>query len=195
MGYLELILGPMSSGKSSRLIQIIRKYKILNHSILVIKPVIDKRYSENSEIVTHDKISEKCVTCSTLSEIKDVDKYQVIIIEEGQFFIDLYENVTEWCKNKRVYVAGLNGGANKELFGNIYKLLPHVDEITLLKALCKICNDGTLAVFTKKTVSNNNLIEIGGEELYTAVCRDHFKGERAKKTSVKNTEKNILEKL
>jgi thymidine kinase len=189
MGYLELILGPMFSGKSSRLIQIIRKYKILNHSILVIKPVIDKRYSENSEIVTHDKISEKCVTCSTLSEIKDVDKYQVIIIEEGQFFIDLYENVTEWCKNKRVYVAGLNGGANKELFGNIYKLLPHVDEITFLKALCKICNDGTLAVFTKKTISNNNLIEIGGEELYTAVCRDHFKGERTKKTSVKNTEK------
>ena len=78
MGYLELILGPMFSGKSSRLIQIIRKYKILNHSILVIKPVIDKRYSENSEIVTHDKISEKCVTCSTLSEIKDVDKFMIL---------------------------------------------------------------------------------------------------------------------
>jgi len=43
-----------------------------------------------------------------------------------------------------------------------------------LKALCKTCNDGTSAVFTKKMITNNNIIEVGGSELYSAVCRKHY---------------------
>ena len=174
MGYLELILGPMFSGKSSRLIQIIRKYKVLKHSILVIKPDIDKRYSDNSEIVTHDKISEKCVTCTNLDEIKDINEYQIIIIEEGQFFPDIFEKVKEWCKTKKVYVAGLNGDASQNLFGNLFKLLPLADEITFLKALCKVCNDGTPAIFTRKNIANNQIVEVGGDDMYQAVCRIHL---------------------
>ena len=50
MGYLEIILGPMFSGKSSRLIQISKKYKTLNQKILIVKPIIDNRYSQKSEI-------------------------------------------------------------------------------------------------------------------------------------------------
>jgi thymidine kinase len=174
MGYLELVLGPMFSGKSSRLIQIIRKYKILNHSILVIKPEIDKRYTNNSEIVTHDKISVNCITCNELSDIKDISMYQVIIIEEGQFFSDIFEKVVEWCKTTKVYVAGLNGDANQNLFGNLHKLLPHVNEIIFLKALCKICCDGTPAIFSKKIINNNKQVEVGSCDLYQAVCRFHL---------------------
>jgi hypothetical protein len=81
MGYLELIMGPMFSGKTSRLIQIKRKYDILNKSILVIKPIIDNRYSENSVIVTHDKNREECVSRFKLSDVLDIDKYDVVIIE------------------------------------------------------------------------------------------------------------------
>ncbi len=174
-GYLELILGPMFSGKSSRLIQIIRKYRTLNQKILIVKPDLDKRYSLESEIVTHDKIKEPCISCTKLNDIQNkINDYSIILIEEGQFFEDIYDNVIEWCKNKKVYIAGLNGDAKKELFGNLYKLLPHADEITFLSALCKVCNDGTPAIFTKKIITNNNIIEIGGEDLYTAVCRKHF---------------------
>jgi thymidine kinase len=175
MAYLELILGPMFSGKSSRLIQTIRKYRILNYSILVIKPEIDVRYtgSESPQIVTHDKVATDCITCKSLSEITNIDSYQVIIVEEGQFFSDIFEKVVEWCKTKKVYVAGLNGDANQNLFGNLYKLVAHADEITFLKALCKICNDGTPAIFTKKNGNNDQVVEVGGEELYEAVCRKH----------------------
>jgi thymidine kinase len=177
MGYLELILGPMFSGKSTRLIQIIKKYKILNYSILVIKPEIDNRYTvkcQNSKIITHDKTQEDCISCKSLSEIKDIDPYQVIIIEEGQFFQDIYEKVVEWCKTKKVYIAGLNGDSNKNLFGNLYKLISHVDEIIFLKALCKICKDGTLAIFSKKIIHNQNQVEIGGLDMYYPVCRHHM---------------------
>ena len=175
MGYLELIIGPMFSGKSSRLIQIIRKYKTLNQKILIIKPIIDNRYSKKSEIITHDKISEPCMSCSNLEVVANiVNNYDIILIEEGQFYSDLSTFVIEWCKEKTVYVAGLNGDANKQLFGEIHKLIPHADEIIFLKALCKTCNDGTPAIFTKKIITNNNLIEVGGSELYSAVCRKHF---------------------
>ena len=174
MGYLELIIGPMFSGKSSRLIQIIRKYKVLNKSVLVIKPIIDNRYSHNSHIITHDKSTEDCVSRFKLSEVLDIDQYEVIIIEEGQFFPDIYEKVLEWCKTKKVYVAGLIGDAHKNLFGNLYLLTSHADEIIFLKAMCKICCDGTPAPFTKKLVKNDLIVEVGGDDLYIAVCREHF---------------------
>jgi len=175
MGYLELILGPMFSGKSSRLIQIIRKHRTLNQKILIIKPIIDNRYSNTSYIVTHDKVTEPCISCSNLDSVTNIiDNYDIILIEEGQFFPDIYEYGIEWCETKSVYIAGLNGDANKELFGNLYKLISHADEIIFLKALCKTCNDGTPAIFSKKMITNNNLIEVGGAELYSAVCRKHF---------------------
>jgi len=173
MGYLELIMGPMFSGKTSRLIQIKKKYEVLNKSILVVKPIIDNRYSLQSVIVTHDQNREDCVSRFKLSEVYDIDKYDVIIIEEGQFFTDLYEKVIEWCKTKRVYVAGLNGDANQNLFGDMHKLIPHADDILFLKALCKICNDGTDAIFTKKNVENGKIVDVGGSDMYQAVCRKH----------------------
>ena len=174
MGYLELIIGPMFSGKTSRLIQIKKNYTILNHSILVIKPLIDNRYSDNSVIVTHDKVMAECLSRYKLSDVLEIDKYQVIIIEEGQFFSDIYETVVEWAKTKKVYVAGLNGDANQNLFGDMYKLISHADEIVFLKALCKVCNDGTAAIFTKKNVDNGKVVEVGGPEMYQTVCRKHL---------------------
>jgi thymidine kinase len=173
MGYLELIMGPMFSGKTSRLIQIKKKYEVLNKSILVLKPIIDNRYSLQSVIVTHDQNKEECVSRFKLSDVCDIDKYDVIIIEEGQFFTDLYEKVVEWSKSKRVYVAGLNGDANQNLFGDMHKLIPHADDIVFLKALCKVCNDGTSAVFSKKNVDNGKIVDVGGVEMYQAVCRKH----------------------
>lgn len=173
MGYLELIMGPMFSGKTSRLIQIKKKYEVLNKSILVVKPIIDNRYSLQSVIVTHDQNREECVSRFKLSDVYDIDKYDVIIIEEGQFFTDLYEKVVEWSKSKRVYVAGLNGDANQNLFGDMHKLIPHADDIVFLKALCKVCNDGTPAVFSVKNVDNGKIVDVGGSEMYQAVCRKH----------------------
>ena len=174
MAYLELIIGPMFSGKTSRLIQIKQKYTILNKKILTLKPIIDNRYSQQSVIVTHDQNRSECISRFTLSEVYDIDNYDVIIIEEGQFFSDLFEYVIKWSKTKKVYVAGLNGDANQNLFGDLYKLIPLADNIVFLTALCKVCNDGTPAIFTKKMISNDIIVEVGGSEMYQAVCRKHF---------------------
>jgi len=176
MGYLELILGPMFSGKTSRLIQIKKKYAILDYSVLIIKPLIDNRYSQKSVIVNHDLEMTECLCSNTLSDILDVNNYQVILIEEAQFFNDLYQKVIEWSKTKKVYVAGLNGDANQNLFGELYKLISHADEIVFLKALCKMCKDGTAASFTVKRQDSDvkKIVDVGGKNLYQAVCREHL---------------------
>jgi thymidine kinase len=63
---------------------------------------------------------------------------------------------------------------NKNLFGNLYKLFSHADNIVFLTALCKVCNDGTHAIFTKKIIPDDKIVDVGGAEMYQAVCRKHY---------------------
>jgi thymidine kinase len=188
-GYLQLITGPMFSGKSTRLLYYIQVYKEKGQKIFIVKPSMDNRYSTESKLVTHDGRSEPCVSCVKLEEIADqIKNYDVIMIEEGQFFEDLFQYVIEWCETKKVHVAGLNGCAKKQLFGDLYKLLPHVDDIVYLNAFCKQCEEETgdnysEAIFSKKIVNNNKIVEVGAEDLYRAVCRKHYK----------NTTVNVIE--
>ena len=75
---------------------------------------------------------------------------------------------------KVVYVTGLNGDSNRELFGEIYKLIPLADHIEFLQSLCMDCKDGTSAIYSKRIVSNGDQILIDGSNSYKAVCRKHF---------------------
>jgi len=99
-----------------------------------------------------------------------------IFIEEGQFFQDLYNIVEDLTikHNKKVYVAGLNGDSNRQLFGEIYKLIPIADNIDFLKAKCCICNDGTYGIYSKRFSQNTSQIFIAGANEYKPVCRKHF---------------------
>ena len=181
-GYLKLILGPMFSGKSTKLIELIRKYKVIKYSILTINNSMDTRYSDTSQIVSHNKDSEPCVSVKYLNEVHKNDffksKYmnsQVIFIEEAQFFSDLNEFVTEALKDKKtIYVVGLNGDSNQNNFGEIHKLLPKCNDIELLKACCKICMDETPAEFSKRITQQIDQVHVGGVDEYIPVCRYHF---------------------
>jgi len=192
MGYLKLILGPMFSGKSTKLIELIRKYKIIKYKIMIIKNLIDTRYSDVSEIVSHNKDSEPCICLSNLNDIfntnlNNISNYiqqynesKVIFIEEAQFFTDLYNFVLKALKdNKTIFVVGLNGDSSQKNFGDIHRLLPICDDVELLKACCKICMNETPALFSKRIILNNidgqeNQVFVGAGDEYIPVCRDHF---------------------
>jgi thymidine kinase len=180
-GYLNLIIGPMFSGKSSKLIQYIRKYKTLGYNMLVIKPNIDTRYTDIDEICTHNYEKESCFVYKTdeLNKIfmsEDYAMSQIIIIEEGQFFSDLYQIAQKIIDqdNKHLIITALNGDSNRELFGDIYKLLPLCDNIEFLKALCIQCKDGTEGIFSKRIINNKEQLMVGGSDMYQAVCRKHY---------------------
>lgn len=180
-GRIDIVIGSMFSGKSTELIRRINRYKVLGKKILVINHRLDQRYSENS-ISTHSNMVLECLSLQKLSDIKGNEKYQkeydnceVLVIEEAQFFDDLYDVVVNAADNdnKIVIVAGLDGDSNREEFGDILKLIPKCDSVKKLHALCVKCKDGTCASFTKRLVKNDSQIYIGVSE-FIAVCRYHY---------------------
>ena len=168
---LKLILGCMYSGKTTEIIRIVNSLKHIGENPIIIKPKIDDRYSIN-KISTHNKNENDCITLDSLSELNNNDN-KYIIIEEAQFFNDLYQFVIYQVDilEKNIIVVGLDGDSNRENFGEIYKLLPICDEIIKLKAYCSICKNGTFGIFSKRISDNKSKILIGSDKDYIAVCR------------------------
>ncbi|GFY24370.1 thymidine kinase, cytosolic [Trichonephila clavipes] len=84
-GHIQVIFGPMFSGKTTELIRRLKKYQIANHKCLIIKYPHDTRYSEK-EISTHDKLTLDAVSVNNLCDLKNqAENYSVIGIDEGQF--------------------------------------------------------------------------------------------------------------
>ena len=178
-GRIDIIMGCMFSGKSTEIIRLINRYKALEKKILIINHSNDTRYNSNS-ISTHSNININCTSIDNLNTIKVDSKFNykecdVIVIEEAQFFNNLYDFTLESCEkdNKIIILAGLDGDSNREEFGDIIKLIPKCDSVIKLHALCSVCKDGTLAPFTKRLVENKEQVLIGVNE-FIPVCRKHY---------------------
>lgn len=178
-GRIELIIGPMFAGKSTKLIKTFNKYKIINKKVLSINHSINNRYGTDN-ISTHDKnILENCIITDNLMSIKNNLLYKladVIIIEELQFFNDAFQFVVEASDfdSKVVVCAGLSGDFNRQPFGDVLRLIPYAEKITKLSALCKFCNDGTKAHFTRLIKGDTEQVQVGSVDKYEAVCRKHY---------------------
>ena len=172
-GKIHLIIGPMFSGKSTRLIETVRKYASHKKTVFL-KYLNDKRYTE-SQITTHDKFQYDSLTCIHLKEKKEIIKeYDVIGIDEGQFFDDLVSFCDEVSEmGKIVVVAALSGDYKMKPFNNVSELISKADKIKLMKAFCFYCHK--LAGFTMRTIKSNELILIGAGEAYRPVCKTCYK--------------------
>tara|TARA_B100000085_G_scaffold208807_1_gene192633 strand:+ start:1014 stop:1559 length:546 start_codon:yes stop_codon:yes gene_type:complete len=174
---LHLIMGCMFSGKTSTLINIAKKQKLVNKKVLIINFEGDTRYSSSNKITTHDNVSFDCIPCARdllffITQNHNYKSADIICINEGQFF----DKLVEFClqvvsDNKTVYVCGLDGDYLKRPFGEILNLIPHCETVCKLQALCMSCKTGTPASFTKKLTSSDDLVEIGSTETYMPVCR------------------------
>tara|TARA_Y100000590_G_C15599014_1_gene969251 strand:+ start:244 stop:786 length:543 start_codon:yes stop_codon:yes gene_type:complete len=173
-GYLELILGCMFSGKTTKLLETYNMYTICDISCCVINSSLDNRYSETN-LVTHDNKSIPCIFVEKLENIltkETLNKYNVFLINEGQFFEDLYDSVLKLVDkyHKKVYVCGLDGDFKREKYGQILELIPKSDKFFKLYAICKICKDGTRACFSKRITKETTQTIIGSTN-YIPVCR------------------------
>lgn len=174
-GNLHLILGCMYSGKTSRLISIYHDYKKKGKNVCAINYKSDTRY--HPELMSsHDKVM---IPCHRVDKIYDVFKnntdllqtVDVYIINEGQFFPDLYDVVKLLVisHKKTVYVGGLDGDFEMKQFGQIINLIPISTSYEKLYAKCTNCHEK--ASFTKRLTNNSNQILIGGKETHIPVCR------------------------
>jgi len=174
---LELIIGPMFSGKSTEIIKRVRLLKLINKKILIVKPKIDIRYNED-KITSHNLESVDCKIINNLNEISDskINEINTIIIDEGQFFSDLLETVSKWLTNFsiNIVVAGLDGDFQQKPIGQILNLIPLSNKCIKLNSVCNVCKDGTEAPFTYRHIKSNDTILIGSSESYIPVCRKHY---------------------
>jgi len=179
--HLTLITGPMFSGKSSAILARIRRAKVLGWNYLVITCSIDNRYDSNgSQVVTHDHAGIDAIGVKVLEGVCDRSEYtaaRLVIIEEAQFFPDLYDFVLRAVETdgKEVVVVGLDGDSDRRPFGRFLELVPLADEVVRLTALCKRCCDGTAALFSA-LISGKKVgqVHVGGANMYEPMCRRHY---------------------
>ena len=196
-GSLTLYIGPMFSGKSSRLVQIINTRRAIGLNVLVVNHALDTRFNNKDTIVTHDEIEPKDTPTDSifnhdmtssikLLHLKDlfydpltipaVERADVICIDELQFFDDALRFIPILCNtlHKQVYAAGLIADYQQQAFGDVLNLIPHADAILHCTALCSVCNNGTPGPFTQRLTSHQHQILIGAKNTYRSVCRQHY---------------------
>lgn len=207
-GYLELIIGPMFSSKTSSLLEIYKQCKFCNIPVSIINHSIDKRYHDTM-ISSHDKIMAPCIQANTLDEVwsnnsfldccadgvckeglcenkrestaahKCLRNSDVILINEGQFFPDLYEVVVDMLENnKKVYICGLDGDFERKRFGAILDLIPLCDKVNKLTSLCSLCRDGTRGIFSMRLTNETEQTLVGSDN-YIPVCRSCYSKKQA----------------
>jgi thymidine kinase len=178
LGYMEVIIGPMFSGKTSRLIEIYKEH-MDEYIVTVINHKSDDRYTKESsdKMYTHDGLNIPCVYTETLSELpnnKPTTTSKVLLINEGNFFPDLIPYVLKQVEqeNNIVYVAGLDGDFQRHKFGTILDLIPYADKVTKLSAKCNSCT--RKALFSYRVDQTNKEQQLVGTDEYQPLCRQCY---------------------
>jgi thymidine kinase len=175
MGWIEVVVGPMFSGKSEELIRRLRRAEIARQRVQIFKPEIDQRYTKNG-IVSHSGLEIPSELVRKGEDILDrvAARTEVVGVDEAQF---LGDTVVDACVKladlgKRVIVAGLDTDFMGRPFEPMPRLLAVAEEITKLLAICMHC--GNPAVHTQRLTSSAALIEVGAAGMYEARCRRCF---------------------
>ena len=177
-GWLEVICGPMFSGKSEEMIRRLRRAEIAGQRVVIFKPRIDDRF-DASDVVSHAGARMRGVPVGSVGElVVRAGGYEVVGIDEVQFFdrgivaaaLELADRGT------RVVVAGLDQDFRRLPFGPIPELLSHAEFVDKLQAVCHRC--GGPATTTQRLVDgrpapySGETVVVGAAEQYEARCRD-----------------------
>jgi len=178
--YLELIIGPMFSGKTSHLINTHNELQKNNIPSIAINYIDDKRYSDTM-LSSHDKVMIPCFQTKNLFDLENDEKFQgqlnkinTILINEGQFFEDLLEFVLKYLEEykKNIYVCGLDSDFKRNTFGKMLNLIPHANNIIKLKSTCNSCNKKN-AMYSHRITNEDNQIIISSNK-YIPLCRNCY---------------------
>ena len=173
-GWIEVICGPMFSGKTEELIRRLVRAQYAKQRVSIFKPGTDNRYSEDY-IVSHNQRKIKSIIVNSSKKIYDfIENADVLGIDEAQFFD---HDIVDVCKEiaqagKRVVIAGLEKDYMAEPFGCMPKLLVNAEYITKVNAICMKCGDP--ANFSQRISNEKNQVVVGESDKYEARCRRCF---------------------
>jgi len=179
IGWIEVIVGSMFSGKTEELIRRLNRAKIAQLRVEIFKPAIDVRYDEE-DVVSHDENAIKSTPIESAEQIlfysNEVD---VVGIDEAQFFDNQLASVCNQLANRgvRVIVAGLDMDYLGKPFGPIPHLMAVAEYVTKVHAICIKC--GSLANHSHRTIQGDDLVVLGETESYEPLCRKCFNEARS----------------
>ena len=173
-GWIEVICGPMFSGKTEELIRRLVRAQYAKQNVAIFKPKTDNRYSDDY-IVSHNKRKIKSIILESSEDIYSYkDQADVFGIDEAQFFDnELIEVSNKLAKlGKRVVIAGLDKDYTAKSFGPIHQLMIDAEYVSKVNAICITCGDP--ASFTQRISSEKDLVVVGETDKYEARCRKCF---------------------
>ncbi len=177
-GWLEVVCGPMFSGKSEEMIRRLRRAEIAGQRILLFKPCIDDRY-DVADVVSHAGVRMSAVPVDGSAELVTRARgCDVVGIDEAQFFdVSIVEAALSLADaGARVIAAGLDQDFRRLPFGPMPELLARAELVDKLQAVCHRC--GGPATTTQRLVDgrpapySGETIVVGALDTYEARCRD-----------------------
>ena len=175
-GNIEVVCGPMFSGKTEELIRRVRRAQIARQKVQIFKPSIDDRYHE-SNVVSHNslEVSAEAVNSSIDILKRLYDSTRVVAIDEIQFFDEHIIMVIKKLAKRgiRVICAGLDQDFRGQPFGPIPQLLCMADRVDKIHAICTVCGSPASKTF-RKPMENEDQVLVGESDLYEARCRGHW---------------------
>lgn len=184
---LKIYMGCMFSGKSTSLLNEAQRYRHITDNILMVNHVLDTQRNAGGlgQIKTHDNKTNSALMVENLGELLSNDFYyskyssaDVVLIDEAQFYNDLYTFVSNELQRNDIrkifIVGGLSGDFRMNHFGQLHQIIPLADHLIKLQAYCVFCKDGTPASFTKRITNDDQVILVGNKSHYAPVCRLHF---------------------
>jgi thymidine kinase len=190
-GYLSITMGSMFAGKTTDLIQNYHRFMYQNRIIFVLNYAEDSQRYGSGGLYTHDQLSIPCVFSKTLGEIwrnphhpnfVQLCESEIVLINEAQFFPDIYECVLELVENhrKRVYLYGLDGDFLRRPFilypfsKGWLDLIPYADVVLKKKADCEMCGGKSKAIFSHRFTNEIEQVVIGSDN-YMPLCRECYR--------------------
>ncbi len=174
-GWIEVIAGPMFSGKSEELIRRVTRYHLARIPTQTFKPALDTRYAV-AEVVSHSRLSTEAIPVQDSDQLlRSVeDRTQVVGVDEGQFFDDGLVQVAETLADagKNIIVAGLDLDYLGRPFEPIPSLMLRAEYVTKALAVCHKC--GGPGLFTQRVVQSDELVVLGATDAYQARCRQCY---------------------
>lgn len=186
MAKLYFYYSSMNAGKSTSLLQASYNYRERGMNTLVLSPAIDDRYgtgkvtsriglqAEASAIRSDDNLYD------LIRESNDAAQLHCVLVDEAQFLTrEQVRQLGQVCDDLDVPVLayGLRTDFLGEPFEGSKYLLAWADNLKEIKAICHCGSKATMVIRMDeqgRALTSGESIEIGGNDRYVSMCRQHF---------------------